>query len=223
MSFSVGENLKKGLLTENPIFVQAIGMCPTLAVTSSAFNGFGMGLAATAVLMGSNSVLSLLRSFIPKEIRIPAFIVVIAGFVTIIQFLTEAYAPALNKSLGIFIPLIVVNCIILGRAESFASKNRVLPSLVDGFSMGMGFTLALTVLGALREILGAGTLLGFPLFGANFEPALVMVLAPGAFITLGCLLAGLRLLHDYRGARPAEASSCGGCPLRDKCIKSGEV
>lgn len=219
MSFSVKENLTKGLLTENPIFVQAIGMCPTLAVTSSAFNGLGMGLAATAVLMGSNSVISLLRNFIPKEIRIPAFIVIIAGFVTIIQFLTEAYMPALNKSLGIFIPLIVVNCIILGRAESFASKKGVFPSLVDGFSMGMGFTLALTILGSLREILGAGSLMGFPLFGETFEPALVMVLAPGAFITLGCLLAGIRLLREYRGASPAEASSCHGCPMHGQCKK----
>jgi electron transport complex protein RnfE len=213
----------KGILAENPIFVQAIGMCPTLAVTSSAFNGMGMGLAATAVLMGSNTVISLLRHFIPKEIRIPAFIVIIAGFVTVIQFLTEAYAPALNKSLGIFIPLIVVNCIILGRAESFASKNPVLPSLADGLGMGLGFTLALTVLGGFREIMGAGSLMGLPLFGESFEPALVMVLAPGAFITLGCLLAAIRILQEHRGARPAEASSCMGCPLQGKCGRSEEV
>lgn len=225
MSTSLKKCLTKGLLAENPIFVQAIGMCPTLAVTSSAFNGMGMGLAATAVLMGSNTVISLLRNFIPKEIRIPAFIVIIAGFVTIIQFLTEAYAPALNKSLGIFIPLIVVNCIILGRAESFASKNAVLPSLADGLGMGLGFTLALTVLGSLREIMGAGSLMGLPLFGESFEPALVMVLAPGAFITLGCLLAGIRILREHRMTltRPAEASSCAGCPLQGKCGKSGEV
>lgn len=185
----ITERIKNGIIDENPIFVQVIGMCPTLAVTSSAENGMGMGLASTAVLIGSNIVISLLRKFIPKEIRIPAFIVVIATFVTLLEFLLKGYAPALSKQLGIFIPLIVVNCLILGRAEAYASKNGVFASLFDAIGMGLGFTVSLTVLGAIREILGAGKLFGKAVMPSSFEPAIMMILAPGAFITLGILMA----------------------------------
>ena len=185
----ISERLKNGIIKENPTFFQVIGMCPTLAVTSSAINGAGMGLASTAVLIGSNIVVSLLRKVIPKEIRIPAYIVIIAGFVTVLQFLLQGYAPDLNKQLGIFIPLIVVNCLILGRAEAYASKNNVFSSIFDAIGMGLGFTLSLTVLGTIRELLGAGSVFGFNVMPASYEPALIMVLAPGAFITLGILMA----------------------------------
>ncbi|MFZ7120528.1 MAG: RnfABCDGE type electron transport complex subunit E [Eubacteriaceae bacterium] len=183
-----GKHLYNGIIPENPIFRLLLGMCPTLAVTTAAFNGLGMGLATTAVLIGSNVVISLLKNVIPSKIRIPAFIVVIASFVTIVGMVLKAYIPALDKSLGLFIPLIVVNCIILARAESFASKNAVLDSLADGLGMGLGFTLALTILGSVREILGAGSIFGLTLFPAGFEPALIMILPPGAFLTLGLLL-----------------------------------
>lgn len=177
--------LTNGLIKENPTFRLLLGMCPTLAVTTSAMNGLGMGLATTAVLIGSNVVISALRKIIPGEVRIPAFVVIIASFVTIVGMLLEAYIPALNAALGLFIPLIVVNCIILGRAEAFAFSNTVPASFMDGLGMGLGFTLSLTVLGAVREILGAGTIFGMTLFGASFEPILMMILPPGAFLTLG--------------------------------------
>ena len=182
------KNLTKGLIKENPIFVLVLGMCPTLAVTTSASNGMGMGLATTAVLIGSNVAISALRKVIPASIRIPAFVVIIASFVTIIGMLMKAYLPALNASLGLFIPLIVVNCIILGRAEAFAFSNTIADSLADGLGMGLGFTMSLTILGSVREILGAGSIFGFSLFGASFEPVLLMILPPGAFITLGLLM-----------------------------------
>lgn len=181
--------LKNGLLDENPIFVQLLGMCPTLAVTTSANNGMGMGLATTAVLIGSNIVISLLRKFIPDKVRIPAFIVVIATFVTIIDMFMHAYALDLYRSLGLFIPLIVVNCLILGRAESFASKNNIMSSIFDAIGMGLGFTIALTILGSVREIIGAGSIFGIGIFGKAFEPALIMILPPGAFLALGLLIA----------------------------------
>lgn len=190
--------LKNGLIDENPIFVQIIGMCPTLAVTTSAINGLGMGLSTTAVLLCSNIVISLIRKFIPSKIRIPAFIVVIATFVTIVGMLLKAYIPALDEALGLFIPLIVVNCLILARAESFASKNGPMASAVDGIGMGLGFTLALTVLGAVREILGNGSLFGMALFGSSFQPALLFILPPGAFLTLGFLLAGFNKLRSKK-------------------------
>lgn len=179
---------KNGLLDENPIFVQLLGMCPTLAVTTSAINGVAMGLASTAVLVASNAAISMLRKFIPGKIRIPAFIVVIASFVTIVGMVMEGYLPALFKALGLFIPLIVVNCIILARAEAYASKNTVVNSIFDGLGMGLGFTLALTILGSVREILGAGSLFGWHLPFA-YKPALIMILPPGAFLALGILLA----------------------------------
>ncbi|ADD01443.1 electron transport complex, RnfABCDGE type, E subunit [Thermoanaerobacter mathranii subsp. mathranii str. A3] len=177
-----------GLVKENPIYVQALGMCSVLAVTTSAINGLAMGLAVTAVLVGSNSVVSLLRKVIPDKIRIPAFIVVIATFVTVVEMFMKAYTPALYNALGIFIPLIVVNCIILGRAEAFASKNNLLTSVMDGLGMGAGYTLAVLILGSIREILGSGSLFGIQLFGASFEPALIFIMPPGAFIVLGILI-----------------------------------
>lgn len=197
---SLGKIIKNGLIDENPIFVQVIGMCPTLAVTTSAINGLGMGLSTTAVLVCSNIVIAMMRKIIPSKIRIPAFIVVIATFVTIIGMLLKAYIPSLDNALGLFIPLIVVNCLILGRAESFASKNKTLESAADGLGMGLGFTLSLTVLAAIREILGNGSLFGISLFGASFEPALLFILPPGAFLTLGFLLAVLNKLKNKKAS-----------------------
>ncbi len=178
-----------GLLKENPTFVLMLGMCPTLAVTTGVINGVGMGLSTTAVLICSNIVISLLRRFIPNKIRIASYIVIVAGFVTVVEMLLKAYLPSLSASLGIYIPLIVVNCIILGRAEAFASKNGVLSSLFDGLGMGLGFTAALVLIASVREVLGAGTFAGISLFGDGFQPASVMILPPGAFLTLGILLA----------------------------------
>lgn len=193
-----GKNLFNGIIPENPTFRLLLGMCPTLAVTTAAFNGLGMGLATTAVLIGSNVVISLLKKVIPDSIRIPAFVVIIASFVTIIGMLLKAYVPALDKSLGLFIPLIVVNCIILARAESFASKNGVLDSLADGLGMGLGFTLSLTVLGAIRELIGAGAIFGFSVLPAAYEPALIMILPPGAFLTLGLLMGLLNKVSEAK-------------------------
>ena len=193
-----GKVFKNGLINENPIFIQVIGMCPTLAVTTSGTNGLGMGLATTAVLLCSNLAISLLRKVIPSKIRIPAFVVVIATFVTIVGMLLKAYLPALDKSLGLFIPLIVVNCLILARAESFASKNNPAVAAVDGLGMGLGFALALTTLGAVRELLGNGTLFGMGIFGASFQPALLFILPPGAFLTLGFLLAAFNKLNSKK-------------------------
>ena len=177
-----------GLVKENPTFVLLLGMCPTLGTTSSALNGMSMGLATTFVLICSNIVIALLKNLIPDKVRIPAYIVVIASFVTLLQMLMQAYLPSLYASLGLFIPLIVVNCIILGRAEAFAAKNTALPSLFDGLGMGLGFTWALTLLGAVRELLGTGTLFGFTVLPSATN-MLVFVLAPGAFIVLGYLIA----------------------------------
>lgn len=181
--------IKNGIIDDNPTFTQVIGMCPTLAVTTSAVNGLGMGLAATFVLTLSNIFISILRKIIPANIRIPVFVIIIAAFTTIVGLLLKAFVPALDRSLGLFIPLIVVNCLILARAEAFASKNPPLASAADGIGMGLGFTLALTILGVIREILGNGSLFGISLFGASFQPALIMILPPGAFLLLGILLA----------------------------------
>lgn len=186
---SLGKVFKNGIIDENPTFVQVIGMCPTLAVTSSAINGIGMGLSTALVLACSNIAISLLRKVIPDKIRIPAFVVVIATFVTIVQMILKAFVPALDQALGLYIPLIVVNCIILARAESFASKNGPIESAVDGIAMGLGFTLALTSLGSVRELLGAGSIFGLSIFGASYQPALLFILPPGAFLTLGFLMA----------------------------------
>ncbi|MDD7414680.1 MAG: electron transport complex subunit E [Eubacteriales bacterium] len=177
-----------GVLTENPIFRLVLGMCPTMAVTTAAINGIGMGLAATFVLIGSNTVISILRKFVPDEVRIPAFVLIICTFVTMVQMLLQAFVPSLYESLGMFIPLIVVNCIILARAEAFASKNGVLASAVDGAGMGIGFTLALTLIAGIRELIGAGTIFGVSVFGGGYEPMLVMILPTGGFLTLGILM-----------------------------------
>ncbi|MDD2247169.1 MAG: electron transport complex subunit E [Proteiniphilum sp.] len=186
--------LINGIIKENPTFVLLLGMCPTLATTSSAINGMSMGLATMFVLICSNAVISMLKNLIPDMVRIPAFIVVIATFVTIIEMLMNAYVPALADSLGIFIPLIVVNCIVLGRAESFASKNGVIPSVFDGLGQGLGFTLSLTVLGALRELLGTGKIFSLNIYPEKFG-SLIFVLAPGAFIVLGYLIAAFNKLQ----------------------------
>lgn len=183
-----------GIFKENPTFVLFLGMCPTLAVTTSAFNAVGMGISTMIVLIFSNMFISMLRRFIPDKVRIAAYIVVIAGFVTIVQMLIEAYAPAVSAALGIYIPLIVVNCIILGRAEAFASKNSVILSAADGAGMGLGFTLALLIIGSVREILGAGTFFGIQLFGAWYKPISIMILPPGAFLTLALIVMVINLV-----------------------------
>ena len=181
-------NFTKGFIKENPVFVLVLGMCPTLGVTSSAINGLGMGLATAFVLMMSNIAISLVKNVIPDKVRIPSFVVIIAAFVTVVQLIMQAYVPAIYKSLGIFIPLIVVNCIVLGRAEAFASKNTILSSAIDGIGIGLGFTFALVLLGSIREILGSGMLFNFPIYPENYV-TLIFVLAPGAFIVLGYLIA----------------------------------
>ena len=186
------QDLKKiflnGIVTENPTFRLVLGMCPTLAITTSVLNGLGMGLATTFVLVCSNFVISLIRNFVPSKVRIPAYIVVIATFVTIVQLLLEAFLPSLSQSLGLFIPLIVVNCIIFARAESFASKNPPLASMADGLGMGRGFTISLSIISAVRELIGSGTLLGFPVLGSNYPGVLLFILAPGGYITLGLVM-----------------------------------
>ncbi len=188
-------NFTKGFFRENPILVLLLGTCPTLAVTSSAINGLGMGLATTFVLFMSNVFISMIKGFVPDKVRIPAFVVVIASFVTVVDLLMQAYTPALSKQLGIFIPLIVVNCIVLGRAEAFAAKNNILSSAIDGLGMGLGFAMALVILGGIREMLGAGSLFGYKFIAESADGILVFILAPGAFITLGFLIAILRKLN----------------------------
>jgi electron transport complex protein RnfE len=182
------KNFSKGFIKENPVFVLLLGMCPTLGVTSSAINGLGMGLATTFVLLMSNIVVSLIKSQIPDKVRIPSFIVIIAAFVTVVQLVMQAYVPELYKSLGLFIPLIVVNCIVLGRAEAFASKNNLISAAVDGLGIGLGFTFALVLLGGIRELLGSGKLFDITIYSENYV-TLLFVLAPGAFIVLGYLIA----------------------------------
>lgn len=190
------KNFSKGFFTENAVFVLLLGLCPTLGVTSSAINGLGMGLATTFVLVMSNLVISLIKNLIPSKVRIPVFIVVIASFVTIVQLTMEAYVPSLYKALGLFIPLIVVNCLILGRAEAFASKNNIWSSLIDGLGMGLGFSMALTMLGAIREILGNGSIFDIRFVGDDASTMLLFVLSPGAFIALGYLIAFINRLRS---------------------------
>ncbi|MBP3628239.1 MAG: electron transport complex subunit E [Anaerotignum sp.] len=190
--------IKNGIIDENPTFMQVIGMCPTLAVTSSAINGIGMGLAATAVLICSNIFVSLLRKIIPDTVRIPCFIVVIATFVTIIEFVLKAYVPSLYASLGLFIPLIVVNCLILARAEAFASKNGPVASAFDGIGMGLGFTIALGCMGLIREFIGSGTAFGMTVLPEAFPRTLLFVMAPGAFFTLACMMA---ILNNFKNKK----------------------
>lgn len=194
------KTLTNGIIKENPVLVLLLGMCPTLGVTGSAINGMGMGLAATAVLICSNIAISLLKNVIPDKVRIPAFIVVIASFVTIVDLSMGAYLPELYAQLGLFIPLIVVNCIILGRAEAYASKNSVLDSAIDGVGMGLGFTLALTILGAIREMLGSGAVFGFKFIPESADGMLLFIMPPGAFIALGFLIAFVNVLKNRKKA-----------------------
>ena len=215
----MSKNLKvltNGIIKENPVLVLLIGTCPTLAVTSLAVNGVGMGIAATVVLVCSNIVISLLRKIIPDTVRIPCFIVVIAGFVTIVQYIVKAYAPALDSALGIFLPQIVVNCIILGRAEAFASKNGVVASALDGVGMGIGFTLTLLAMGSIREFLGAGTWFGIELTANLFDPISIFILAPGGFFVFGTLIALVNHFTKGKAIKKKEFG-CSACPLAEEC------
>ena len=209
------ERLYNGVIKENPTFVQMLGMCPTLAVTSTAINGLGMGLATTAVLVMSNLMISALRKHIPDKVRIPAFITIIASFMTIVSFLMQAFTPELYDSLGVFISLIVVNCIILGRAEAFAMKNNPIISFFDGLGMGLGFTVALVCIGAVREIIGSGTLFGFHILPASYVPCSIFILAPGAFFVFAGLTAlqnKLKMPSATNGdARPLDSESGEAC------------
>lgn len=215
------ERLINGIIKENPTLVLTLGMCPTLAVTTSAINGIGMGLSTTAVLMFSNLVISLLRNFIPDRVRIPGYIVVIASLVTIVQFLLQAYVPSVNDSLGVYIPLIVVNCIILGRAEAYAGKNGPVNSFFDGLGMGLGFTLSLTILGAFRELLGAGTIFGFTVLSESFyTPITIFILAPGAFFVLSCLVAIQNKIKNRKPKAPGQPETTGGCGDCSQCTNS---
>lgn len=193
---SIAKTFSKGFFRENPVFVLLLGMCPTLGVTNSAVNGLAMGLATTTVLLGSNMVIAAVKNMIPEKVRIPAYIVVIASFVTVIDLMMAAKLPSLHEQLGLFIPLIVVNCIILGRAESFASKNNVLYSFVDGLGMGLGFAMALTMLGAVREILGNGSLFGFSFVAEEATTMLLFIMPPGAFIALGFIIAAVNAVKN---------------------------
>ena len=226
------ERVYNGLIKENPTFVLMLGMCPTLAVTTSAINGLGMGLSTTVVLVLSNMLISMLRKVIPDSVRMSAFIVVVASFVTIVQFLLEGFVPSLYDSLGLYIPLIVVNCIILGRAESYASKNPVLPSIFDGIGMGLGFTFGLTCIGLIRELLGAGQIFGFQILSLKwFTPITIFVMAPGAFLVLSCLVAIMNIVRakmEAKGkplAEPAGCLSgdCSGCSQAAHCSGKATV
>ncbi len=230
----LGKEFTKGLIKENPVLRLVLGTCPTLAVSVSVTNAIGMGIAATIVLVCSNIVISALRKIIPSKIRIPAYIVVIASFVTIVQMLVKAFVPALNDALGVYLPLIVVNCIILGRAEAFAGKNPVLASCFDGLGMGVGFTFALIVMATIREIIGSGTFLdgidsltalfgatsftGFTLFS---NPVGVMVMAPGGFLVFGLVMALANRIAEGRGKPKAELDGCSGCPMAQTCAMAG--
>ena len=206
-----------GLVKENPSLRLVLGTCPTLAVTTVAMNGLGMGLAATFVLICSNIVISALRKVIPDKVRLPAFITVIATFVTVLQMLVKAYLPSLDTALGIYLPLIVVNCIILGRAEMFASKHTVLDSALDGLGMGLGFTLTLVLMGCVRELLGAGTLFGVAVLGASFEPMTLFITPPGGFLVFGVLMALVVFIETKLGARVTRKVGCEGCPAAGAC------
>ncbi len=213
--------LTKGIIKENPVLVLLLGGCPTLAVTTGAVNGLGMGISTLVVLICSNVAISSLRNVIPAKVRIPAYIVIIAGFVSVVQLLLQAYFPALNKSLGIFIPLIVVNCIILGRAEMFASKNRIGVAFLDGLGMGIGFTLALTLMGLIREILGAGTIFGWQFLGESIPPMGIFMLAPGGFFVFALLVAFINWKSKGKAIKKKEYS-CTGCVMADSCGNIGK-
>ncbi|MBE6746010.1 MAG: electron transport complex subunit E [Ruminococcaceae bacterium] len=234
---SLGKEFTKGLVAENPVLRLVLGTCPTLAVSTSVSSAIGMGLAATIVLICSNIVISALRKVIPSKVRIPAYIVVIASFVTIIQLIVKAFVPALDSALGVYLPLIVVNCIILGRAEAFASKNAVLASAVDGLGMGVGFTAALFLMATVREVLGAGTFMvgindllsvfsdttfnGFTIPFLSENPMIIFVLAPGGFFVFGIMIALSNMLAEKKGKKRAELRGCEACPMASTCSMNG--
>ena len=217
---SLLQEFTKGIIKENPVLRLVLGCCATLAVTTAASNAIGMGAATTFVLVCSNAVISLLRNVIPNKVRIPAFITIIAGFVTIVQMFIKAFSPALDTALGVFLPLIVVNCIILGRAEMYASKNKVLPSIIDGLGMGVGFTAAMLAMGIIRELLGAGTVFGLPILSGFMEPIIIFLLPPGGFFVFGMLIA-LSGKLSKEGKAP-ESTGCAHCPLAASCSKITE-
>ncbi len=209
-----------GLVKENPTLRLVLGTCPTLAVTTAAVNGIGMGISATVVLVCSNLVISLLRNIIPDKVRIPAFITIIAGFVSVVQMLVKAFLPSIDESLGIFLPLIVVNCIILARAEMFASKNSPVLSILDGLGMGLGFTAVLTIMGAIREFLGAGSIFSLPITAEIIDPMIVFLLPPGGFFVFGILVAVSNAIAKKNGKKPVEHLGCANCPSRAACGKA---
>ena len=214
---SLGKEFTKGILAENPTLRLVLGTCPTLATTTSVTSALGMGVAASVVLVCSNIVISAQRKVIPDKVRIPAYVVVIASFVTIVQMLVKAFAPELDEQLGVYLPLIVVNCIILGRAEAFASKNPVLASAVDGLGMGVGFTAALFLMGAVREILGAGSFAGISIPFLSSNPMLIFILPPGGFFVFGVLMATVNRIAESRGKPRAELRGCEACPMAASC------
>ena len=214
---SLGKELTKGIVVENPVLRLVLGTCPTLAVTTSVESAIGMGLAASIVLICSNVVISALRKVIPDKVRIPAYIVIIASFVTIVQMVVKAFLPSLDEQLGVYLPLIVVNCIILGRAEAFANKNSVLASAVDGLGMGIGFTAALFLMGAVREIFGAGTFLGAGVPFLSENPMLIFILPPGGFFVYGILMAAVNKIAESKGKKKAELRGCEACPMAATC------
>ena len=217
---SLWQEFSKGIIKENPVLRLVLGTCATLAVSTAASNAIGMGLATTFVLVCSNAVISLLRNIIPDKVRIPSYITIIAGFVTIVQMFIKAYSPALDSALGIFLPLIVVNCIILGRAEMFANKHRVLPSILDGLGMGVGFTATLLLMGIIRELLGAGTVFDIPVLSTFMDPIIIFILPPGGFFVFGLLIA---LANKLSGdGKAPEEMGCAGCPLAASCSKLKE-
>ena len=217
------ERLYNGIIKENPVLILMLGMCPTLAVTSSAMNGLGMGLSTTAVLGFSNLIISAFRKIIPDGVRMPAYIVIVASLVTVVQFLMNAYTPSLTDSLGVYIPLIVVNCIILGRAESYASKNPVIPSIFDGIGMGLGFTVGLILIGMVRELLGAGQIFGFQVFSLDwFTPITIFVMAPGAFLVLAFLVVGMNFVRAKMEAKGKPLAKPAGC-LTGDCTGCGHA
>jgi len=209
-----------GIIKENPVLRLVLGTCPTLAVTTAAVNGLGMGAAATVVLVCSNLVISLLRNVIPDKVRIPAYITIIAGFVSVVQMLVKAFLPAIDKSLGIFLPLIVVNCIILARAEMFASKNAPVASVLDGLGMGVGFTVVLTIMGAIREFLGAGAIFSLPITAEFIDPMIIFLLPPGGFFVFGILVAISNAIAKKQGKKPVEHLGCANCPSRNACNRA---
>ena len=217
-----GKQLKEGLITQNPVLVQVLGMCSTMAITTSFFNGLGMGVSVLIILTLSNIFISLLRKIIPDSVRMPAFIVVVATLVTVVQFLMEGFVPGLYASLGVYIPLIVVNCIILGRAEAYASKNPVLPSIFDGIGMGLGFTFGLTCIGIVRELIGSGKVFGLQIMPDIYEPVTIFILAPGAFLVLAFLVAARNKIMkrlEAKGKKVVKAQGCceGGCASCGGC------